>query len=286
MGFSSLATDSGTSIVVPLATVPLLHKFVYDRPMEPTLTEEFSHAYPESVRLVGVKVRNRGEVKKLDSVGVPLRTGDPVLIEVEGEVTYGIVYLEPYSTPFIPPMRAMKSILRKPNTEETALIARLERLSLEAATYCRTKAMELGIQLKLVEVYGAMDHRQLTFVYTADDRIDFRELVRDLARRFGGRIEMRQVGVREEARRIGGIDSCGLVLCCASFLTDVKPISAKQAKKLDLPTDDPRLLGVCGRLKCCLMFEMMDAQGTMAPQAQQLITPTRSRPPSSSTLLS
>src|SRR6185312_11681235 len=103
MGFSSLATDSGTSIVVPLATVPLLHKFVYDRPMEPTLTEEFSHAYPESVRLVGVKVRNRGEVKKLDSVGMPLRTGDPVLIEVEGEVTYGIVYLEPYSTPFIPP---------------------------------------------------------------------------------------------------------------------------------------------------------------------------------------
>ena len=284
MGFSSLATGSGTSIVVPLATVPLSHKFVYDRPMEPTLTEEFSHAYPESVRLVGVKVRNRGEVKKLDSVGVPLRTGDPVLIEVEGEVTYGIVYLEPYSTPFIPPMRAMKSILRKPNTEETALIARLERLSLEAATYCRTKAMELGIHLKLVEVYGAMDRRQLTFVYTADDRIDFRELVRDLARRFGGRIEMRQVGVREEARRIGGIDSCGLVLCCASFLTDVKPISAKQAKKLDLPTDDPRLLGVCGRLKCCLMFEMMDAQGAIAPQAQQLITPTKPDSPSSSTL--
>lgn len=284
MGFSSFATGSGTSIVVPLATVPLSYKFVYDRPMGPTLTEEFSYAYPESVRLVGVKVRNRGEVKKLDSVGVPLRTGDPVLIEVEGEVTYGIVYLEPYSTPFIPPMRAMKSILRKPNTEETALIARLERLSLEAATYCRTKAMELGIHLKVVEVYGAMDRRQLTFVYTADDRIDFRELVRDLARRFGGRIEMRQVGVREEARRIGGIDTCGLVLCCASFLTDVKPISAKQAKKLDLPTDDPRLLGVCGRLKCCLMFEMMDVQGTMAPQAQQLITPTRSRPPSSSTL--
>lgn len=284
MGFSSLAIGSGTSIVVPLATVPLSHKFVYDRPMEPTLTEEFSHAYPESVRLVGVKVRNRGEVKKLDSVGVPLRTGDPVLIEVEGEVTYGIVYLEPYSTPFIPPMRAMKSILRKPNTEETALIARLERLSLEAATYCRTKAMELGIHLKLVEVYGAMDRRQLTFVYTADDRIDFRELVRDLARRFGGRIEMRQVGVREEARRIGGIDSCGLVLCCASFLTDVKPISAKQAKKLDLPTDDPRLLGVCGRLKCCLMFEMMDAQGAITPQVQQLITPTKPDSPSSSTL--
>ncbi|MGE3977687.1 MAG: stage 0 sporulation family protein [Nitrospira sp.] len=252
--------------------------------MEPITSEEFSNAYPESVRLVGVKVRNRGEVKKLDSAGLPLHTGDPVLIEVEDEITYGIVYIEPYSMPFVPPMRAMKSILRKPNAEETALIGRLERLAQEAVTYCRTKAMELGIHLKLVEVYGAMDRRQLTFVYTADDRIDFRELVRDLARRFGGRIEMRQVGVREEARRLGGIDTCGLVLCCASFLTDMKPISAKQAKKLELPIDDPRLLGVCGRLKCCLMFEMMDAQGKIASQAQQLITPTKPNSPSSSSL--
>lgn len=252
--------------------------------MESACDDQLLHTYSTSVRLVGVKIRNRGEVKKLGAVSVPLRNGDPVLLEVDGEATYGIVYTEPYTTPFIPPMRAMKSILRKPNTEETALIGRLERLSEEAAAYCRTKAMELGIHLKLVEVYGAMNRRQLTFVYTAEDRIDFRELVRDLARRFGGRIEMRQVGVREEARRLGGIDTCGLVLCCASFLTDVKPISAKQAKKLDLPIDDPRLLGVCGRLKCCLMFEMMDAQEKIVPQAQHLITPTRPDSPSSPTL--
>ena len=252
--------------------------------MEPACSDELHLTYPTSVRLVGVKIRNRGEVKKLGAAGAPLRYGDPVLLEVDGEVTYGIVHTEPYSTPFIPPMRAMKSILRKPDADETALIGRLERLSGEAAAYCRAKAAELDISLKLVEVYGAMHCRQLTFIYTADDRIDFRELVRDLARRFGGRIEMRQVGVREEARRLGGIDTCGLVLCCASFLTDVKPISAKQAKKLDLPIDDPRMLGVCGRLKCCLMFEMMDAQGKIAPEAQQLITPTRSNPPSSSTL--
>lgn len=268
----------------PPLTVSPWSKFVYDPPMESTLAEEFSRTYPKRVCLVGVKVRNRGEIKKLDSTGVPLRNGDPVLIEVEGEVTYGIVYTEPYSTPFIPPMRAMKSILRKPDPDEAALITRLERLSQEAAAYCRTKAAELGIHLKLVEVYGAIDRRQLTFVYTAEDRIDFRELVRDLARRFGGRIEMRQVGVREEARRLGGIDTCGLVLCCASFLTDVKSISVKQAKKLELPIDDPRLLGVCGRLKCCLMFEMMDSQGMVPSQAPQLITPTRPNSPSSSTL--
>jgi cell fate regulator YaaT (PSP1 superfamily) len=258
-----------------LLAFPSSIEFVYDRLMEPVCNDELLRAYPTSVRLVGVKIRNRGEVKKLGATGAPLRNGDPVLIEVEGEVTYGVVYTEPYTTPFIPPMRAMKSILRKPDSEETALIGRLERLSQEAAAYCRAKATELNISLKLVEVYGAMHRRQLTFVYTADDRIDFRELVRDLAHRFGGRIEMRHVGVREEARRLGGIDTCGLVLCCATFLTDVKPISAKQAKKLELPIDDPRLLGVCGRLKCCLMFEMMDAQGKITPQAQQLITPTK-----------
>jgi cell fate regulator YaaT (PSP1 superfamily) len=241
--------------------------------------EDLPTVYPHRVRLTGVKVRNRGEVKKLDAGGLPLRTGDPVLIEVDDELTYGIVYTEPYTTPFLPPMRAMKAILRLPDQEEKALIDRLEQLSQEASAYCRAKAVELGLYLKLVEVYGAMSRRQLTFVYTADERIDFRELVRHLARRFGGRIEMRQVGVREEARRLGGIDTCGLVLCCASFLTDVKPITTKQAKKLEFPIDDPRLLGVCGRLKCCLLFEMMDAQGRIAPQAQPLITPTK--PPSS-----
>jgi cell fate regulator YaaT (PSP1 superfamily) len=102
--------------------------------------------------------------------------------------------------------------------------------------------------------------------------------VLDLARRFGGRIEMRQIGVREEARRLGGIDTCGLVLCCASFLTNIKPVTVKQARNLGPPVEDPRLLGVCGRLKCCLMFEMMEAEGT-TPQAQRLITPSKPNRP-------
>lgn len=247
--------------------------------MESYFAEELSQSYPSTVRLVDVKIRDCGEVKKLDAKGATLRSGDRVLLEVDGEVTYGVVYGDPYLTPFVPPMRMMKSILRKANQEEASLIARLDRLSHEATAYCRGKAAELKLRLKLVEVYGAIQRRQLTFVYTAEERIDFRELVRDLARRFGGRIEMRQVGVREEARRLGGIDTCGLVLCCASFLTDVKPVTVKQARSLGLPVEDPRLLGVCGRLKCCLMFEMMDVPGTGTPG---LINPDKSavRPPS------
>jgi cell fate regulator YaaT (PSP1 superfamily) len=245
--------------------------------MEPFLTED-AKPYPVSVRLVDVKIRDCGEVKKLNAGQASLRHGDRVLLEADGEVTYGVVYREPYPAPFVPPMRVMKSILRKANQDELSLITRLERLSREASAYCRVKAAGFQLQLKLVEVYGAMQSRQLTFVYTADERIDFRELVRDLARRFGGRIEMRQVGVREEARRLGGIDTCGLVLCCASFLTEVKPVTVKQARHLGLQVEDPRLLGVCGRLKCCLMFEMMEAQAG-PNQGQGLITPAKSSPP-------
>jgi cell fate regulator YaaT (PSP1 superfamily) len=241
------------------------------------IQEEVSQPYPVSVRLVDVKIRDCGEVKKLDSGQADLRCGDRVLLEADGEVTYGVVYAAPYLAPFVPPMRVMKSIMRKATQEDVALIARLERLSHEATAYCRAKAAAFNLQLKLVEVYGALQSRQLTFVYTADERIDFRDLVRDLARRFGGRIEMRQVGVREEARRLGGIDTCGLVLCCASFLTEVKPVTVKQARHLGLPVDDPRLLGVCGRLKCCLMFEAMETQASQS-NPRGLITPTKSSP--------
>lgn len=243
--------------------------------MNQVTIDEMVKAYPQSVRLAEVKVRDRGEVKKLDAGDLQLRAGDRVFLEVDGEVTYGVVYTAPYQTPFIPPMRVLKAILRKASGEDAALVSRLERLSQEAMAYCRAKANEMKLRLKLVEVYGALQRRQLTFVYTADDRIDFRELVRDLARRFGGRIEMRQVGVREEARRLGGLDTCGLVLCCTSFLTEVKPVTVKQARTLGLQVEDPRLLGVCGRLKCCLMFEMMDAQGAGAAPIQKLITPSR-----------
>jgi len=250
--------------------------------MNQVTIEEMVKAYPRSVRLTEVKIRDCGEVKKLDAGELLLRTGDRVLLEADGEVTYGVVYTAPYETPFIPPMRVLKPVLRKANEEDAALVSRLERLSQEAMAYCRAKAGEMKLRLKLVEVYGALQRRQLTFVYTADDRIDFRELVRDLARRFGGRIEMRQVGVREEARRLGGLDTCGLVLCCTSFLTEVKPVTVKQARTMGLQVEDPRLLGVCGRLKCCLMFEMMDAQGALPQQAQKLITPSRPTPPARS----
>ncbi len=240
------------------------------------IAQELAQPYPATVRIVGVKIRDRGEVKKFDARDAALAVGDRVILEMGGELSYGVVYVEPYVMPFVPPMRVMKPITRKATREDIAAIERYERLASEGMTACRQQAAALGLKMKLVEVFCSLQRRQMTFVYTADDRIDFRELVRALARRFGGRIEMRQVGVRDEASRLGGIDTCGLVLCCASFLTEVKPVSVKQARGLGLPVDDPKLLGVCGRLKCCLLFEAMD-DPAQAPKAQPLINPSRPR---------
>lgn len=200
------------------------------------------------------------------------------MLEHDGELTYGVVHLEPYTVPFSPPMRVMKSVLRVPTPEELSIIRRQPALSREAMAVCREQTAALGLRMKMVEVYAAVDRRQITFVYTAEDRIDFRELVRILARRFHSRIEMRQIGTREEAKRLGGVDTCGLVLCCASFLTDFQPVSVKQARKLGVPVDDPKLLGVCGRLKCCLMFEAMEANSLMIRSSRPILPSSSSSP--------
>lgn len=242
------------------------------------LAQELAKPYPSVVRIVGVKIRDRGEVKKFDAGETSLAMGDRVLVEVAGELSYGVVYGPPQATPFIPPMRVLQSIARKATAEDEATIDRYERLASEGMKVCREQAAALGLRMKLVEVFCSFHRRQMTFVYTAEDRIDFRELVRLLARRFGGRIEMRQVGVRDEASRLGGIDTCGLVLCCAAFLTEVKPVTVKQARGMGLPVDDPKLLGVCGRLKCCLLFEAMESQpSSSSAKSSALINPARTR---------
>lgn len=241
--------------------------------LKSVIADELTRPYHVEVRLVGVKVRDRGEVKKFAVGDAVLELGDRVILEAAGELTYGVVYVEPYVMRFIPPMRVLSTVMRRATQGDLTAIEGYEKLAVECMASCREQAAMLSLRMKLVEVYCSLTCRQMTVVYTAAERIDFRALVRYLARQFGGRIEMRQIGVRDEASRLGGVDTCGLTLCCASFLTDVKPVSIKQARHLRLPVDDEKLLGVCGRLKCCLLFEAMDGGGSIeAP----LITPSRS----------
>jgi len=239
---------------------------------------ELQETFPATIRIAGIKIRDRGEVKKMGVGAASLRVGDRVMLEVERDLTYGVVYQEPYPTPFIPPMRVMTSILRPATEAEAAAIVQHQRTAREGMTYCRERAGALGLDMKLVEVYCSFRRRETTFVYTSEERIDFRQLVRDLARHFGGRIEMRHIGARDEARRLGGVDSCGLTLCCAAFLSDFRPVNVRKARSYDPSASESRLIGLCGRLKCCLMFEEMGGGASAAgqpPRPPALITPSR-----------
>jgi len=238
----------------------------------PGIDEE--ETFPEWVTVVGLKIRDQGEVKVAQTTDLSLKAGDHVLLELENDTTYGTVFSPPYPQPFLPPMRVMRSILRKATTEDEAAIARQQELSSSGIAFCRERAQALGLQMKLVEVYGSLRRRSLTFSYTAESRVDFRQLVKDLAREFNCWIEMRQISSRDEARRLSGVDTCGLVLCCSRFLTDFKPVNLKLSRREAAWSNDAHRIGVCGRLKCCLMFENEDWPTPKAPE-QPLIQPTR-----------
>ncbi len=211
--------------------------------------------FPETIAVIGVKVRDSGEVKKTRTDDDSLRIGDFVILALDNDQTFGKVYSNPQFLPFTPPMRAMRTTLRKATEDDKRTINRHQQLVEEGRAFCLDRVMTLNLELKLVEVFSSFQRRTLTFTYTAEGRVDFRLLVKDLARRFGCRIEMRQISSREEAGQLSGVDTCGLVLCCASFLTDFKPLHPKGDRGNTQWGGDSHRIGVCGRLKCCLMFE-------------------------------
>ena len=207
------------------------------------------------VSVAAIKVRDRGVVKKVGSRDFTLEDRDRVILEMNEEGTYGVVYGRPQRAPFIPPMRDMKTIIRKANPADLQAIARQERLAGEAMAYWCDLIDMHRTPMKAIEVVPSFDHPKITFMFTADERVDFRVIVKELAGRFRARIQMQQIGARDEAKHLGGLGLCGLVLCCASFLTEFKPITMKMVRAQGLPLDDNKLLGLCGRLKCCLAYE-------------------------------
>lgn len=231
------------------------------------------------VSVAGIKVRDRGVVKKVGARDFALEEGDRVILEINEESTYGVVYGRTQRTPFVPPMRDMKTIIRKADAADIQTIARHERLAGECMAYWRDLIAAQRLPMKAVEVVPAFDRPKITFVFTADERVDFRLLVKDLAGRFRTRIQMQQIGARDEAQHLGGLGLCGLVLCCASFLTEFRPVTMKMVRSQGLPMDDSKLLGLCGRLKCCLAYEYEEGVRPSGPRASgeglTLIQPER-----------
>ncbi len=205
-------------------------------------------------KVVGVRFRVEGKTHYFDTGHFVLRNGDRVIVKTEQGADLGEVVVPP--RPFNPELhRNLKNIFRMATEEDLSQHEINKELEEVAYPFCLEQIKVREMQMKLVTTEALFDGSTIIFIYTADGRVDFRELVKDLVAKFRIRIEMRQIQVRNEAKKIGGIGCCGRALCCASFLNSFEPISVKMAKEQNLPLNPAKISGLCGRLMCCLSFE-------------------------------
>jgi cell fate regulator YaaT (PSP1 superfamily) len=209
------------------------------------------------VYVVGVQLPSRLASKSSSYrvEGKWLRFGDPCVVEHGEDVAIGKVWLPP-RLPSSAGRLPKERVLRKASAEDMQQETQRVALEGEAYSYCSEAIHTHGLPMKLGKVEYTLDGRKATFFFTAEGRVDFRELVKDLAHRFRIRVEMRQIGVRDEAGLLGGAGICGRELCCTTWLKDLKPVSIKAAKQQGLMLNPAKLSGVCGRLRCCLNYEL------------------------------
>jgi len=191
------------------------------------------------------------------------RVGEQVVVETDGGAALGttVRHIGQLDAKRRHPVEGPPRVVRLATREDVLARQRHERREQEAFRIAALKIRERGLAMKLTRVEHAFDGSKLVFYFTADARVDFRELVRELAGEFRARIEMRQIGVRDEAKMIGGYGTCGRPLCCTTFLNTFEPVSIKMAKQQDLSLNPSKLSGLCGRLKCCLRYELPNAKG-------------------------
>jgi len=184
-----------------------------------------------------------------------VKVGDYVIVEAERGKEYGQVISEPESVSEAEIEAPLRKLIRIATRDDLRQIQDNRKKTKEAIDICAKKIAEHNLDMKLVEAEYSFDRTKFIFYFTAGGRVDFRELVKDLARIFKARIELRQIGVRDEAKMFGGYGPCGRVLCCKSFLKDFEPVTVRMAKDQSLPLNPTKISGVCGRLMCCLGYE-------------------------------
>jgi cell fate regulator YaaT (PSP1 superfamily) len=203
--------------------------------------------------VVGVRFKTCRKIYDFEVDGLEVKRGDMVVVDSDLGLSIGYVIVDRHILEG--GIKELKKVLRKVTDEDLRLREQNRALEEEAHAHCLERIMARGLPMKLVCTEVTLDRRRIVFYFTADGRIDFRELVKDLAAKFRTRIEMRQIGVRDEAKIIGGIGICGRELCCRKFLTSFEPISIKMAKSQELVLNANKLSGICGRLMCCLSYE-------------------------------
>lgn len=205
--------------------------------------------------VVGVRFRNVGKIYYFNPKNYKVKVGDHVIVETARGVEYGRVVLDPRSVKEDEVVHPLKEVLRVATKEDEEHEAENRVKEKEAFKICKKKIREHGLEMKLIDAEYTFDNNKVLFYFTADGRIDFRQLVKDLASVFKTRIELRQIGVRDETKILGGIGICGRTLCCHTYLSEFAPVSIKMAKEQNLSLNQTKISGVCGRLMCCLKNE-------------------------------
>ena len=207
------------------------------------------------VKIVGVRFRNAGKVYYFDPKGYKIKAGDHVIVETARGVEYGTVIGGIREVTDDRVVQPLKAVIRVATQEDDLRAEKSRAKEKDAMRICNEKIRKHKLDMKLIDAEYTFDNNKVLFYFTADGRIDFRELVKDLAAVFKIRIELRQIGVRDETKILGGIGICGRVLCCNSFLSEFAPVSIKMAKEQNLSLNPTKISGVCGRLMCCLKNE-------------------------------
>ena len=205
--------------------------------------------------VIGVRFKKPGKVYYFDPCGLDVKADDPVVVETVRGVEMGECARAPYEVPdeeIVPPLR---KVVRIATDEDISQVEQNRENERRAYDICQEKIAQHKLEMKLVDVEYAFDCSKIIFYFTANGRVDFRMLVKDLAAVFKTRIELRQIGVRDEAKMLGGLGPCGRPICCGTFLGDFQPVSIKMAKEQNLSLNPTKISGLCGRLMCCLKYE-------------------------------
>lgn len=207
------------------------------------------------VKVIGVRFRTAGKIYFFNPGNFEIKQGDHVIVETARGIEYGTVIGEPKEVEEEKVVQPLKSVLRIANKKDDEQEEANRQKEKDAFKICLEKIRKHNLQMKLIDAEYTFDNNKVLFYFTADGRIDFRELVKDLASVFKTRIELRQIGVRDETKIVGGIGICGRALCCHSYLSEFIPVSIKMAKEQNLSLNPTKISGVCGRLMCCLKNE-------------------------------
>lgn len=204
------------------------------------------------IKVIGVRFRQAGKIYYFDPLDFDIEVGQHVIVETARGVEYGLVLTGPREVEEDKVVQPLKQVIRVATPEDDEIEMKNKEKEKAAFKICLEKIAKHNLEMKLIDAEYTFDNNKVLFYFTADGRIDFRELVKDLASVFKTRIELRQIGVRDETKILGGIGICGRTLCCHSHLSEFAPVSIKMAKEQNLSLNPTKISGVCGRVMCCL----------------------------------